>query len=157
MAIVLKEEPEKLTEKRVQTLLAYRFDYYRQKIMLPNIHFFWEWESDLILVTPADLLWEFEIKLNLADWKADEKKKKWKSEGRKFVSRFFYVVPEPLIKNVPDFVDSRFGLIAIVHHAHGGYWVKTVRKAGKLGNEKLPQVEINRLFMKMNCRYWRDK
>ena len=76
-----------LTESLALTALGHFFDYSRNQVF-PNVHLY-DWESDLVVVTPAGYLWEVEVKTTLQDWKADSSKSKWKSLNWPKVNRFY--------------------------------------------------------------------
>jgi len=53
-------------------------------------------EIDVAVLTQAGLLWAFEIKTSLADWRRDLTKRPY--TGCSMPARFYYVVPETLVK-----------------------------------------------------------
>ncbi len=61
-----------LTEKRVQALLMR--DRWAKHFALPGYTPAGWWENDVFLITESGYWWEFEIKLTLADFKADSGK-----------------------------------------------------------------------------------
>jgi len=157
MAIIKKAdwpEPSKLTESEAANALASRFDWFRN-LVLPNVYLCGG-EMDLAVITPAGYLWEFEIKLSLSDWKADANKAKWNHPGRRFVSRFYYVVPEALIEKAPEFVPESAGLIKL-HHTKWDWWVSVVREPKGRRGEKVTPAMREKFYNKSYFRYWRNR
>lgn len=87
-----------------------------------------EWENrDVAVLTPNRELIEFEVKISLADLKADEKKavKHWLMKGRKYGQegldnsvpmRFYYAIPENLADKALEIINEKYpyaGLAAI--------------------------------------------
>lgn len=67
--------PVKMTESLVQSvLMGYVMDQKNHQMALPNLTVLYNWECDLVSVTKAWLVHEFEIKLSKSDFKADFKK-----------------------------------------------------------------------------------
>jgi len=63
---------EPATEKAIiRSLMSRRFP---KHFCLPNYSPWQWWECDLFTITPAGYWWEFEVKLSLADFRADAKK-----------------------------------------------------------------------------------
>jgi hypothetical protein len=157
MAIVKKQdwpEPCKLTEAVAANALASKFDWFRN-LVLPNVYLCGG-EMDLAVITPAGYLWEFEVKMNLSDWKADANKAKWSHPGRRFVSRFYYVVPEALVEKEPDFVPPSAGIIKL-HHTKWDWRASVVREPkGRRGEKVTPHMR-EKFYTKSYFRYWRNR
>ena len=117
----------------------------------PNVHLCGG-EMDLAVVSRAGYLWEVEVKLTLADWRADERKGKWLSPSRKYVSRFFYAVPSELVGAAPSFVPPETGLLEI-----GPSWVKEIRTAKRRKVSKLTDAQMSRLLDSTYHRYWQER
>lgn len=123
----------KISEKSFQLLLySYLID---RPYNFINTYFFGN-ESDFLSFTTAGYLYEYEIKISRSDFFVDFKKPRFKTlskvfsganganlrSEKKIANRFYYVVPEGLIKlsECPDFA----GLICI-----NGNKVTEVKKA----------------------------
>lgn len=114
------------------------------EIVVPN-YYLGSFECDVLKVSKAGHTYEYEIKVSKADFKKDFEKKRRINyltketktkhdillEGSR-VNRFYYVVPEGLIK--PDSVPSGLGLIyATAFEYHGTVMVKfNIVKMAKL-------------------------
>lgn len=156
MAIIrnIEEPPRvKLSEYSAANALAWSFDWSRNTVF-PNIYMCGG-EMDLAVITPAGYLWEFEIKLTLADWKADANKSKWRHPSRKYISRFYYAVPEGMAEKVPDFVPESTGLIEFVYLKGRGEWRPSeVRKATGKRGEKVSDIMLKKIMEKAYYRFW---
>lgn len=67
----------KVTEATLQAVIMnWAMEEKHHALILPNSNSLYSWEADLITVTQAGLAHEFEIKLNIADYRRDAKKRK---------------------------------------------------------------------------------
>lgn len=169
------DQKSSFSEKSIQKLVASHFlststiKYQIENLMVYN------WESDSLLITRSDLVYEFEIKISKADFKNDFKHKvekhqilegiyepqypKWYSQPPKYninenrPNYFYYVVPNGLIE--ADDVPSYAGLI----YAENEWpYLRTVKKAPKIHSEKI-DYEKMRLRDKFYFNYltWKGK
>lgn len=146
----------KLTEWEAQQCL--RSLYFHHELTVPNV-LFCDTEMDFCVVTRSGYLWEIEIKMTLADWLNDQKKRKWNCNGERLspkVARFFYAVPEKLLANVPEFVPASTGLIKL-HESNGHWFASPVRDAKQLCDYKVTQADKVKLLESMYHRYWRAR
>ena len=84
----------KVTEKIIQAVLMRWAMAHRMECAVPNTVQVFYWEADLITVTRAGLIHEFEIKISASDYKADMQKlsKHWGLEnGTRGPAYFWYV------------------------------------------------------------------
>lgn len=121
----------------------------------PNVHFGYGEMDMAILTRPAGYLWEIEVKLSLADWRADQKKKKWTKTDwfNTHISRMYYAVPTELIGKTPDFVPATAG---ILEFRLGRVWRVRPAVANKLA-EPLSQIEKGWLFQSTHYRFWAER
>lgn len=157
MIVRKKEEtkPTKLTEDHAISCIASYFEWFRN-LCFPNVYMCGG-EMDVAVLTPANYLWEIEVKLSLSDWKADEHKDKWKPsyyKQREEVSRFYYAVPTKLINKVPDFVSAEAGLIEIYWDNYWGYRIKVVRESKWKRGKKIIERRKDHLLRKIYFKYW---
>jgi hypothetical protein len=134
------EENMKLANEIQKALIGFiRGNGY--EIVIPNFHLNGGWEMDLCRITPAGVVYEYEIKISRADYFQDFKKGydsfgghvvknkhdllKW---GELDVNRFFFVLPEGLVKL--DELPSYAGLIT-----YKGGWFTPIR-GGKMLRKK---------------------
>ncbi|RJX17562.1 MAG: hypothetical protein C4575_13035 [Desulforudis sp.] len=84
----------KVTEGHIQAvLMRWLLTEKHHHFCIPNSNQFFTWEADLISVTRAGLIHEFEIKLNVYDYKADAKKLKHNMIGHeRYAPAYFWYV-----------------------------------------------------------------
>lgn len=88
-----------MTEAEIQDALYIEFDRRRHHLIVPNVCMF-GWESDLVSVTAAGFVCEYEIKCSRSDFKADMKKLRhalfrgelpaWKEKGPSTRERIWF-------------------------------------------------------------------
>lgn len=118
-----------------------------QVAVVPNVS--WSmlpWEADLLVCSKAGFLTEVEIKVSMADWKADFLKKKfvrWNDSGSKLIKYFYYAAPEKLACRYVELqLPAGSGVISVTDT--GG--VKMLRRAeARPGHRRLTDVEIQTL------------
>jgi hypothetical protein len=133
------------------------------------------WECDLWTVTRAGYVVEYEIKLSLHDFGADESKEKLvytagskshqmekkhlllQSRDERGPSRFFYVVSADIADKVMELLPDWAGLISVS-------WsdsyrccdrIKWLKEAPQLHRKKVNRREIEIARSRMWIRYWR--
>lgn len=89
----------KITARHLELAAADYFDY-RRNLIIPNVSFglSLNYEADLIIVTKDKYLYEVEIKISIADLKKDILKKKFSTNGQYKIKKFYYLIPESLLK-----------------------------------------------------------
>lgn len=143
------------TEWDAQLAVAQLFRYRNGNIAIPSCSTF-GWEMDVCVITPADYLYEIEIKRTLSDWKADEHKDKWK-RSRPQVSKFYYAIPPELLDKKPPFVSEDTGIILLEKskNLNAGFrvYAEIHKPAKRLSKYK---VDRNRAYMMgvFYHRYW---
>jgi hypothetical protein len=84
----------KVTEAHLQAVLMRWLMVKKHHVgIIPNSNQFFFWEADLISITASGLVHEFEIKLNIYDYKADAQKRKhnWIGDASHTPAYFWYV------------------------------------------------------------------
>ena len=142
------------TEAKLQRHLAMRFNR-TGSLCVPNCGVF-GWEADLVRVSPSLIASEYEIKVTLADFRADAAKR-WKhmtlanNDGRRAKGmtpqRFWYAAPEGVVPigEVPEHA----GLIEIV-----GRDIVKRKTAPKLHGEKMSLKHMLFVSRGAALRYW---
>lgn len=110
------------------------------------------YRADYIMVSKAGYATEFEVKVTMADWKADLVKGKWQNMPN-WISRFIYVVPASL--GVPDWVPKHHG-IWHVHNADNmkRAYIEVIRAPKMLHKEKVPTAIVDKWISNLYYRYW---
>ena len=100
----------KLTEQRIQKLLVNRYitGGFRVNLCVPNVSFgyFSTHEADLVVVSKAGYITEFEIKRTWNDFLADFRKKTNHFENK--VLRMYYVVPENIAEQCMQYLCDHY-------------------------------------------------
>jgi hypothetical protein len=151
-----------VTEHTIQNRLRDFLCYQRKhKFICPNYTPAKWWECDVFSVTEAGLMVEHEIKVTVADFRADAKKglPQWKGSEKKHdrlaardplgPSRFYYATPEGLItaEDCPEWA----GLVFISPTRVNPYEVKP---APILHREKVAPAVLDHVKGIFYWRYW---
>ena len=124
----------KVTARHLELAAANYFDY-RQKLIVPNVGYGLglSYEADLIVVTKDKYLYEVEIKTTIADLKKDVIKKKFNTNGQYKIKKFFYLIPESLLKHkekILDLIKPDAGLLVASYNNYSSkFEVSVVRVA----------------------------
>lgn len=126
---------------------------------MPNC-FLGSFEMDLVVISRAGSLSEYEIKVSLQDWKNDEKKAKWKSRYRKYVPYLWYCIPLSLYEKLDKVAHMKddYGIITFepVWQDGRGWWLSmhVKRQAQQLPRtEKLTPELLDKIIKKGYHRY----
>ena len=145
----MKETDKIYTEQLLQTVMMRHFRP-RQNTIVPNV----SWgaglnhEADILIVTPAGICTEIEIKVSASDLKADAKKahKHYSTD----IHYFYFCVPDYLKTLALQVIPDEAGLFVCgsewYHEGRFSIWVKAVRKPtrrqyGKWTPEMIAQLE----------------
>ena len=110
-----------INEKVIQTLVMAWAIYEKQhEAVLPNNTSIFAWEADVISVTKAGFMHEFEVKCTRADYKRDFKKIKHHyfvhGFGRWSAPHYFwYAMPKGIIVDIPKYA----GLMVLGEDCYG--------------------------------------
>ena len=148
-----------MTESQIRQIIIKRYCPNNQearvgsyKVLVPNVYLY-SWESDLLGISRSNYVTEYEIKTSKQDYKNDFTKERKHQYFRKLYNvsllpnRLYYVCPYGVIEEVPEYA----GLIYICKQKNRiGYYLKTVKKAPLLHNEKFEDWEniAKKLFYK---------
>lgn len=140
------------------------------EIVVPNSQLF-AWESDVVSVNRTGFIFEFEVKISRADFRADARKdraallidpvKVHRVFGPSTFKRpnyFYYAVPEGLI--LPSELPEYAGLLYIRRPVRGpvsGNVTHLVREAKRLHTEKINDKQRCQLARAVSRRYWRQR
>ena len=80
---------------------------------------------DILAVDKSRYLTEVEVKVSLADFRADTKKRKWNMQARGFrvgPRKFYYAAPNDLAIQIKEELPDHAGLLSVSHQVYGsGY------------------------------------
>jgi len=132
--------------------------------MLPNYTPPQWYECDLFVATKNGYSIEYEIKLSIADFKADFRK--WAKHRRLLdpacghpfrPTRFYYVVPEALITKdaIPDYAGLLY--IAKVNSGWRRFVVQEKKRAPRLTRDKTPELTVQNMRDAAYYRFWNER
>lgn len=129
----------KVTEKTIQAVLMRWAMAHNMECAVPNTVEVFHWEADLITVTKAGLLHEFEIKISASDYKADKKKfvKHWNLENglRSNGPAYFWYVTHGFDIEPPEYA----GWLRVHERPDmpGNFFVRVLKSAPRLHTNKI--------------------
>jgi hypothetical protein len=163
-----------MTEQDIQNFLFVHLGWKKKhQLIINNIHLY-EWESDLLSVTGAGFVHEYEIKRTAADFRADFKKKckHWWLGNEQLndvklnsvISKpnyFWYVACgfEPAREDIPEYA----GLIVLRPHTKTGVYTHlnhqpvVIKKAPALHRFKINEFMRQQIYVAAYYRFWRGR
>lgn len=143
-----------MTESKMQEILNQYLYKLKHKYITENVYV-WSWESDMISVTEAGYIKEYEIKLSKSDFKQDFKKKVKHNllEMPKAIykpSQFYYVIHgfKLNIDEVPEYA----GLLKVF--GDDNCYINIIKPAPKISDQKVTEYIKRTLFEVTYSRYW---
>ena len=90
----------------------------RRNLIVPNVCWGWglKYEADIVVVSPANIAFEIEIKTSLADLKQENKKKKHAHRDKRF-KFFYFVLPAELfckLQQNDKLIDDEAGVYIVL-------------------------------------------
>ena len=132
-------------------MLALAGGEFRSRLLFPQADFAGG-RLDLLALSRSGYATEYEFKISRGDWNADREKSKWRHPDRRYIARFFYVVPDDLADRIPEWVPAEHGVIAV---SDGwGVVARVKRDARRLKAERVPDAEVSRLYRNLYYRFW---
>lgn len=140
-----------MTETQIQKRLLRKAQKQNMWCAIDNCYLY-PWESDFVVFLKSGFTVEYEIKLNKYDYKADFSKShrhKCLSAGKQCPTpnRFYYVVPEGVIDEVPSYS----GLIWIPKYGH-----PIIKKVAPLIHANKIDY-FKEIAIKLHYKYWKLK
>ena len=84
------------------------------KLVLPHIYYLSDFvESDLIVVTAAGLIHEYEIKTSIFDLNREYKKRRWKSPFMETPSTYTFAVPSEMAQAAMECARPEHGVLIV--------------------------------------------
>ena len=148
-------------ERDLQNALYEYASMSKQRLITPNVRLYGKRESDLLTVSKAGFITEYEIKVSRSDFLADFRRKRKKHiylKGAKtFKTRtpnyFYFAVPEVLSNNLFGNVPYYAGLVIVSENG----LVAIKNKAPRLHNLKASERDIEYLSRGLMIRYWKTR
>lgn len=149
-----------MTEKDIQyALYNYRLSISIFPIMIPNVYHYY-WESDLLYISKAKYVTEYEIKISYSDFKADARKvtkHQFLANKGGGPSYFYYACPYNMIKisELPPYA----GLFYINkrnkgHMHHTDYYATCVKTAPRRNTKPMTDKGYISALQKSVYKYW---
>lgn len=155
-----------MKERDIQNELYRRYDL-KALCCIPNFAPPDWWECDLMTVSKAGYISEFEIKLSKSDYRADFKKKNiWGTSKGALINKFkhdllsskdcipkhyWFVVPIELEGlDFPDYA----GVLIAKQLSDNSVYIRQVKKAPKLSKKKASELTMKRILTSLSHRYW---
>jgi len=150
-----------MNSKEIELAVVRKFDT-SVNLIVPNV--FWglgfNYELDLMIVTPAHYAYEVEIKISISDLKAEKRKKPWAHHDKR-IKGLYFAVPDDLKEQAIPLIDKDAGLLAVERYYYkgaSGLKCNILRKPTINNNaRKLNDGEINRLYELCAMRVWNLK
>lgn len=150
-----------MNEYQLQNKLAHYLLYtLKHRFITPNSTMMFQWECDLVSVTNAGYMHEFEIKRTRADFKADKNKRnkhlllEEKHKPKAIPNYFWYVCHDFKIdiSDIPDYA----GLIIIGCDRYDES-INVIKKAPRLSTNKISDYRKGKLYEAIFYRYWNER
>jgi len=148
-----------MKERQIQNALFGWLQNKKHILITPNVGLFGRYESDLVSVTSAGFINEFEIKVSRADYMAEFRRKKRKhaylsagAAAKRYTPNYFhFVFPEKVFSEWSDReVPVYAGVVLIGEFGE----VKPLKPAKRLHNLKATERELQYLSRGLMFRYW---
>jgi len=145
-----------MNEREIQNALYFYRKRRGDKFFAPNFYF--KWETDFLAVTSSFQVYEYEIKISRADFKADLKKNekhRTYKEGKLVAlipNRLYYACPEGLL--CEEEIPSYAGLVWF-QPSHRSIRPIEVKKAPSLHRQPATAELIRKIGVSLMYRYWR--
>ena len=141
-----------MSECKIQEALFHHVMCKRHVVAIPNTYLYAN-ESDMLSIPKSGYVYEFEIKISRADFKADFKKPRHElylnKDYNKGPALFWYVVPYGLI--TVDEIPPYAGLI----YCSSESYVQEIKKPERFKkSQKLTAEQILKLCGNLSFRYW---
>jgi len=127
--------------------------------VIPNVSWSWfNWEADLITITKARYVHEYEIKISHSDFKADFHKRKHyrfknirqTDNNARTPNYFWFVAP---IKAIPICIPEYAGLIEVGGGRYG-IELEIIKKPRRLHRSKLSEKGVKQVMRSLMWKYW---
>lgn len=155
----------KFTEPIIQHGLSIMLTRRQHEYSIPNVSWSWlYWEADLISITKAGFMYEFEIKCSKSNFQSDFQKKKHeylkgKYSGKKkykfgrIPNYFTYVAP---INAIPLCIPDYAGLIEVRESKWqpGVLMFCQIRKPKRIHSNKIPECGKMKMLRTLVFKYW---
>ncbi len=154
-----------ISEFNIQIALYKKLEVAGHRVIIPNVSWsFLTWEADMISVTKANYLNEYEIKISRQDFYNDFRKKKHyylknlikysTNIGSNYPNYFWYIAP---LKAIPLCLPDYAGLMQThyINRYEHKIILSEIKKPKLLHNKKQTDKNLNKMLHAMSMRYWK--
>lgn len=141
----------------IELALARYLDY-TTHLIVPNVSYGWglDYEADLVIITKSNWAWEIEIKITIADLKADLKKHH-NHDSDKF-KELYFAIPKELQEKALLLIPERAGLFVVSEpkkEIKMGFGVNLIKSCKINKNaKKITNEELLKLYRLASMRIW---
>lgn len=160
MSIVKKIKPLKGDDNPIKTdeieYAVAKLYNYRKNLIVPNLSYGLDGmhECDLFIIKPSDYAVEVEIKISIADLKADFKKEHKHIDTYHRIHEFYYALPFDLYEKAKDLIPETAGIIVCKRYGKK-VTARLVRNAKRIkGARKLTLEEKYKVARLGTMRIW---
>jgi len=145
-----------MNETKIQYALYHYLLRRGHKIIVPNVSWsYLAWEADIVSITKANYMNEFEVKTSKSDFERDFAKRKHSQfrnprMARRIPNYFWYVAP---IKAFPLCVPDYAGLIEVTK-SRSGLSLEQIKKPKLIHKNKMVQDGIDAILKTIMFKYW---
>ena len=150
-----------MNSKEIEIAVARKFDT-RANLIVPNVSWGlgFNYELDLLIVTPLRYVYEVEIKISIDDLKA-EKLKRLTTHHDPRIKRFYFAIPDDLKEQAIPLIDKDAGILVVkrwYYNGSSGLECNILRKPHANNHStKLNDAEIINLYKLCAMRVWNLK
>ncbi len=117
----------------------------------PNMYM-WFWESDIIVISKANYITEYEIKVSVSDYKRDNTKKKHYYLAHGYgPNRFMYALPVDLKYKIQDIpIPDHAGLCLVYKNK-----IEIIKRAPLLHKTKANDTQMKKIYKSNHRKAWK--
>lgn len=133
-----------------------KFSVRNNFLSVPNVSwgFLKGYEADLLVVNKNYYVYEVEVKVSAADFRADMKKMKWRvNRSNDLIKRFYYAMPETLWEKVKD--EPRVAGSGVITVNSRGKTKIIIDAVDNKQAKALSEKDALRLARLASMRYWK--
>jgi len=150
-----------MDEKAIQNAIFRLAVDCRQRLITPNVHLYGRRESDILTVSDAGFVTEYEIKISRADFLADFRRKARKHSNLRGASAFksktpnyfYFAIPSTLTPDITGDIPAYAGLAVVDECGRA----TIAARAPRLHNLKASDRDIEYLSRGLMLRYWQTR
>lgn len=136
-------------------LALVRFFNMHKNLIVPNYYISPSHECDLIVVTGAGYATEIEIKMSVADMRADLRKKHKHINDK--LKLLYYAFSDEIYDKCKDMLPPDAGVLVISPHPENHFWVEKIKTPKEKKCRKLTDKEMLHIARTATLKLWNAK